>query len=325
MTRQLIHPFEVVLSTLTEEIEFELRGQAAVPWNDFILNPRKVRGSDFLMRWSQGQWSEERIKEAVDKTDRFFALPYGPSGTAPDDDIRKFEIYFERLEAAGLGNMKRPDLLIFKVENQERINQIVGELQGIEELPFTSENDARMQELLSMTIIAVECENSLWRATKMPAYGSELRPMKRLGGRLGLPKGAKLPSVIIKDEDRVPLKRWQDSTGISIHVWQVFYDKAYGLSLNDAEQLFDSGIVEPKEQSYSLPGGNSKKKWTYFTPYQYAYELGESREDPELVPDYIEDKNGHILPYVKFRGGSLELSETALRILHLLAQDKPPK
>jgi|GEM_PF-4742413 hypothetical protein len=31
------------------------------------------------------------------------------------DDVRAFELYFERLELAGLGNIKRPDLLIFKI------------------------------------------------------------------------------------------------------------------------------------------------------------------------------------------------------------------
>ena len=51
--------------------------------------------------------------QAVNETKDFFALPYGPSGVAPDSDVREFELYFERLEAAGLGKVKRPDLLIF--------------------------------------------------------------------------------------------------------------------------------------------------------------------------------------------------------------------
>src|SRR5215467_10811045 len=106
--------FEKILSVTVEEIEFELRGYEEVRWADFLLNPRRLRGSDFLMRWSQGVWSEERIVQAVNETDRYFALPYGPSGTAPDDDVRAFELYFERLEAAGLGRLKRPDLLIFR-------------------------------------------------------------------------------------------------------------------------------------------------------------------------------------------------------------------
>ena len=88
-------------------------GHAPLPWSEFLLNPRRLRGSDFLMRWSQGRWSEERLIQALNATGRYFALPYGPSGVAPDNDVRAYELYFERLEAAGLGTVKRPDLLIY--------------------------------------------------------------------------------------------------------------------------------------------------------------------------------------------------------------------
>jgi len=80
------------------------------------------------MRWSQGVWSEDRIVQAVKATDEYFALPYGPSGTAPDDDVRAFELYFERLERAGLNDVKRPDLLIFDKRHSLEIDQIVHRL-----------------------------------------------------------------------------------------------------------------------------------------------------------------------------------------------------
>src|SRR5688500_720574 len=105
-----MHPFERCLSVSREKITLELRAFGLAPWVDFLLNPQRLRGSDFLMRWSQGKWSEERLIQAVNETDRFYALPYGPSGTAPKDDVRAFELYFERLKAAGLGKVKRPDL-----------------------------------------------------------------------------------------------------------------------------------------------------------------------------------------------------------------------
>lgn len=43
-----------------------------------------------------GVWSEERLIQAVNETGQFFAIPYGPSSTAPEDDVREFELYFER-------------------------------------------------------------------------------------------------------------------------------------------------------------------------------------------------------------------------------------
>jgi len=69
--------FENILSIAEEDIEFELRGLASVTWADFLLNPRRLRGSDFLMRWSQGVWSERRLIEAVNDTREFLLLNMG--------------------------------------------------------------------------------------------------------------------------------------------------------------------------------------------------------------------------------------------------------
>jgi hypothetical protein len=161
------------------------------------------------MRWSQGAWSEHRIVEAVNATGAYFALPYGLSAVAPDNDVREFELYFERLDNVGLGGLKRPDILIFRASRAEQVRRAVGEIGGEPELPFTPEDDPRMQSLLCNATLAIECENSLWRAKAMPDYGRPLRPVKRLGGKPGLPKSAVLPTIIIKEEDRQPLRLWQ--------------------------------------------------------------------------------------------------------------------
>ena len=316
------HPFEQVLSVSVEQLEFELRFFDSIAWLDFWLNPRRLRGSDFLMRWSQGAWSEERTKHAVNETKDFFALPYGPSGVAPDTDVREFELYFERLEEAGLGKVKRPDLLIFQRTEEMRINQLVNDLGGITELPFTKETDARMQELLSHALIAVECENSLWKARQMPDYNAPLKPQKRLNGKFGLKKAAVLPTVIIKEEDRQPLLDWQSQNNIRIHVWQVFYDIAFGLALDEAERLVNEGFILPKEQVFQAPGGATTKKIIYHFYHHYAYALGEASEEPQLIAASITDKNGHILPYVKFEGGKMSLNAEAMKVLTNAAEAK---
>ena len=287
-----MHPFERALSVATEDIELELRG------------------SDFLMRWSQGVWSEKRLIDATNKTNKFYAIPYGPSGTAPTNDVRAFELYFERLEAAGLGHIKRPDLLIFKIEDKAFVDKFVESIGGEEELPFIMED--KLQPL------AVECENSLWVAEKMPAYNLPMKPQKRLGGKLGLPKVAVLPTVIIKEEDRIPLSKWQEENKIPLHVWHVFFDRAFGLSFDEAQRLVSEGFILPTEQVFQAPGGATTKKAIYKYYYHYAYPLGVSSERPELIPAFIEDKNGHILPYVKFEGGSLTIADEAINVLNKL-------
>lgn len=307
--------FEKCLSVCTEDLQIELRDSVTIPWGDFALNPRRLRGSDFLMRWSQGLWSEHRVIQAVDQTGKYHALPYGPSGTAPDNDVREFELYFERLEAAGLGEMKRPDILIFRSSDVGAIDGIVQDIGGIQELPFTPENDKRIEQLLDRCVLAIECENSLWKAQMMPDYGSSLTAQRRLGNQLGLKKSAKVPTIIVKEEDRAPLLAWQQKTGVTIHVWHIFYDLAFGLALDDIEALIRSGQIEPTVQVFQAPGGAVTRKIIYKVWYQFAYRLGEAIEEPTLAADSITDKNGHILPYVRFEGGSLALAPEAFDIL----------
>ena len=315
-----MHPFENILAVAEEEIELHLRGVSKVPWLDFWLNPRRLRGSDFLMRWSQGVWSEKRLIAAINKTDKYFASAYGPSSTAPSDDVRAFELYFERLEKAGLGEMKRPDLLIYKKEDRKKVLQIIEDMGGEDELPFIKEEE--LSDLLDLAVCAIECENSLWVAEKMPAYGQDLRPMRRLGGKLGLPKNAVLPTVILKEEDRGRLFVWEDENKIPIHIWHVFFDRAYGLALREAQRLIDEGLILPHEQVFQAPGGATTKKSIYKFYYHYAYNLGIALEKPTLEPKYVEDKNGHILPYVNFVGGELRITEEALNVLDRTSNDR---
>lgn len=308
-----MHPFEKILSVTYEDIELELRSFKEVGWSDFLLNPRRLRGSDFLMRWSQGVWSENRVIEAVNETKDFFAIPYGPSGTAPTEDVRAFELYFERLDKAGLGDIKRPDILIFCAKDRKFVDDFLKKIGGITELPFVKEN--KMNDLIQKALIAIECENSLWVAEKMPDYGSELTPQKRLSGKMGLKKTAILPTVIIKEEDREPLKKWQRLNKIPIHIWHIFFDKAFGISLDEVERLIAEKLILPTVQTFQAPGGATTKKTIYKIYYLYAYLLGDAIEKPKLIPDFVQDKNGHILPYVKFEGGSLKLFKEAVETL----------
>lgn len=316
MSSEILAMFEQLLSVSAEDVEFEFRGMAAVPWTNFLLNPRRLRGSDFLMRWSQGVWSEKRLLDALNETREFYAIAYGPSGTAPTEDVRAYELYLERLEAAGLGRVKRPDLLIFREADHQEVQRLVAHFGGEHELPFIVEDE--LAELLDKAILAVECENSLWIAEKMPDFRAALTPQKRLNGKLGLKKNAVLPTIIIKEEDRTPLLTWQETHNIPIHVWHVFFDRAYGLALHDAERLVNDGLIQATIQTFQAPGGAVSKKLIYKFYYHYAYPVGISAEEPQLAAAHIVDQNGHILPYVRFQSGKLSLLPEALATLRAL-------
>lgn len=312
-----MHSFDRELLTPMVDISLSLHAFGYLMWDDFWLNPRRLRGSDFLMRWQQGVWSEKRLVEAVNATGMYMALPYGPSGTAPQDDVRAYELYFERLEAAGLGQVKRPDLLIFRQDVYDHaVEKIIEDIGGVVELPFLPERD--LADLIALATVAIECEQSLWIAEKMPDYTSVMKPMKRLGNKLGFKKSAVLPTIILKEEDLYPLQQWQATHNVPLHIWHVFFDRAYGIAFDDAIGYIDGGFIEPTDQVFQAPGGATTRKRIYKIYYQYGYQLAVATQKAMAIADYIEDKNGHILPYVRFEGGHMELSPDALTVLATL-------
>ncbi len=190
-------------------------------------------------------------------------------------------------------------------------------------MPFTPEED--LKELLSLAILAVECENSLWKASQMPDYGKELKPQRWMSNRPGMKKTAILPTIILKEEDRKPLSDWQQATGIPVHIWHVFYDIAFGISFEKAEDIIEAGLIQGTEQIFQAPSGATTRKIIYKIYYQYGYPLGYTREEPKLMADYVIDRNGHILPYVRFVGGNMSLSPDALQVLNDAAQARGGK
>ena len=88
------------------------------------------------------------------------------------------------------------------------------------------------------------------------------------------------------------------------------------MAFNEAERLVAEGWILPTEQVFQAPGGATTKKAIYKFYYHYAYPLGQSMEQPRLIPECIQDKNGHILPYVKFEGGTLQLTSEVLKLLN---------
>ena len=338
-----VHPwdaYEREIAVSEVDLVFGLQSFGDIPWADYLLNPRRLRGSDFLMRWSQGRWSEDRFREVVEGTRRYFALPYGPSGTAPSNDPRQFELYFEHLAAAGLDSIKRPDLLIFEATRREEVRDVLAAIEqlyplpfspssrkeqysGWERLSFVREEAPEMQHLLRTALLAVECENSLWIARQMPDYGKELRPMRRLGGKPGLPKDAVVPNIIIKDEDLARLENWQAAARVPIHVWHAFYDLAFGVALDEAKRLIAEGVIQPQGYTYQGPGGISDKKTIFQIHYHYAYAIGEARTPPSFKADQIIDKNGHVLPYVRFDGGELAVDDEVMQMLDDLSGAQP--
>ncbi|RMG06883.1 MAG: AccI family restriction endonuclease, partial [Acidobacteria bacterium] len=89
-----------------------------------------------------------------------------------------------------------------------------------------------------------------------------------------------------------------------------------------AQELIEQGLILPTEQVFQAPGGATTRKVIYKIYYHYTYPLCDTIQEPELKAKFIEDKNGHILPYVHFEGGRMDLREEALAILREIANAK---
>lgn len=313
--------FDTVFSSPMEVSEWELRGRPPLPREDFRLNSRQLCGSGFLTRWNRGVRCERQVVAGVARTGRFVAIPYGPASVAPDDDARAVESYLERLENAGRAAGGRPDLLIAPRARREEIDRIVSEVGGAAELPFLEETDSRLRRLLRLSILAVECESSPSCAREMPDYGKPLRPRRRLDGKPGLPKAAILPTIDLEHEDLDRLATWQDEHALPIHLWKVFHDCAFGIGLDEARRVIDTGLIEATKRTFQTPDGASADQANYEIYHHYAYESGRLTTEPRLLAESIEGRNGQILPYVRIEGGDLELTDGALGPLDSLRRE----
>jgi len=85
-------------------------------------------------------------------------------------------------------------------------------------------------------------------------------------------------------------------------------DEAYYISLQDARELIEGGIILSTEQTFYAPGGPTTSKHIYKIWYTLAKPLGTMSQEPEMSAKFIKDNNGHILPYVHFSGGQMLLS-----------------
>lgn len=122
----------------------------------------------------------------------------------------------------------------------------------------------------------------------------------------------------MKEEDLDQLARWQRDNSVPIHIWHVLYDAAFGIAFDRARQLIDDRLIEPTTQTFHAPSGATTTKTIYKIYYHHAYKVAVSISEPTLHARFLEDRNGHILPYVTFSGGELRIEADARETLAIL-------
>lgn len=299
--------FNLYLQLPNDELIWELEGAPyfALDVSDFVINPRRLRGSDFLMRWSQGRWSEEIVIRALNQTDQFGVIPYGPSTVAPDDP-QELELFFEKMDAINQEG-KRPDLLLYDKPTfawaQTQLGHRLGSVEKMAESPSVP-----FRDVIARARAALEIENSLWVTEKMPGFGKPFSRYTRGKNKGRLKPAGVIPTIIVKQEDIPRLQQWETDFGIPIYVVHIFYDRGYFIKFDDVLARLDSGELGLEMQRFTNPDGTAASpKPIVKVPYILCKEFG-TVSGPTLSPKTFVDKNGKVMTYVTFSGGDIRLS-----------------
>jgi hypothetical protein len=262
--------FNLYLQLPATELEWEFDGSDHFTPDEigFLINPRRLRGSDFLMRWAQGRWSEEIVVQALDQTSQFGIIPYGPSIVAPDDPT-ELELFFEKM----------------------------AETPSVE-----------LRDLITKARAAFEIENSLWVTERMPGFGKPFSRYTRGRNKGRLKPAGIIPTIIVKQEDVPRLQQWEAVYNIPIYVVHIFYDRGYFIKFGDILAMLNSGDLGWEIQRFTNPDGTAATpKQIVKVPYILCKEFS-TVSGPELMPKTFVDKNGKVMTYVTFSGGQVQLS-----------------
>jgi hypothetical protein len=304
--------FDLYLQLPTKELEWQLDcASHFVPEDlDLLINPRRLRGSDFLMRWSQGRWSEEIVMRTLNRTDQFGVVPYGPSTVAPEDP-KELELFFDRMDVIDREG-KRPDLLLYDRSTYEVVKQeLERRLGSIEEMAGTS--STTLKDLIVKAQAGLEIENSLWVTEKMPGFGKPFSHFTRGKNKGRLKPAGIIPTIIVKQEDVARLQQWENDYDVPIYVVHIFYDRGYFIKFDRVLSLIESGDLDWETQQFTNPDGTaSSPKKIVKIPYILCENFG-TVSGQTLEPHTFIDKNGKVMTYAAFKDGEIELAPDVFR------------
>lgn len=197
--------------------------------NDIVSNFNQLRKrsrpptqafSEFLTNREQGDWAERLIFNAINKINKqFVAVQYGMSSRliAGEIGFKKFyDSYQNELDIIG----KRPDLLIFKIEDYNS------------DWNFNISNISVDQQtiIVPKAIAGLEIRSSSFLVEK---YESHLRQ------KIATTKKTQREflSFTPKIEDIMIVYKWIKTFNVPHFYFQVFFDKVYGISFENILKL----------------------------------------------------------------------------------------
>jgi hypothetical protein len=202
---------------------------------------------------------------------------------------------------------KRPDLLLYDRSTYDWARGDLERRLGSTQMAAQSPS-SRFREVIARARAALEVENSLWVTEKMPGFGKPFSRYVRGKNKGRLKPAGIIPTIIVKEEDIPRLQQWQGDFGVPIYIVHIFYDRGYFIEFSDVLDLLARGDVGMEEQRFTNPDGTAAtKKKIVKVPYILCKDFG-TVAGQELLARTFVDKNGKVMTYVTFSGGSIDLS-----------------
>lgn len=267
----------------------------------------RPRGIDFVINWSIGSWSEDRVLDAINSTPKYRAFRYGVS-RAGQFTFEEFARYYMRLQQTTSLHGKRPDLIVFDANMLKNLTP--DEIRLLNNLMDTPDNEA--DPLIRKALFGVEVEVSKWHVDKMVEYQQRKGSTTRIMG----------PTFTIKEEDLEPLIEWMKYFNKEILVVQTFYDQAYAIPLSRALELIKGKEkLKKKLRDIAKRQDSKTKKVTYFIPcLKYGTLFGRFDPPPTIKGEVLIDDRGQIWPIVRFENGKLNITADARQLLDEIAK-----
>lgn len=250
-----------------------------------LLSERKPRrppsrlNGEFITNTQIGFWAERCIEEAINARKEIKAVHYGHAeGSIMTKE--EFKEYYDRLEESIQKVGKRPDLLVLKSEDWEKLGQP-------SDLSSKSDNDS--MQVAQEALAGLEVRSSFWKALKYEQVSK------------------KSLSFTVKKEDLAILNKWREVMGTEVFYTQVFLDVAYIISFSRIIEILQGKACKFKETK-----GKTPYKITYFIPVSCGEKLGVIVEPPQFCYQVWETENGQLILYAIPQGGKLVLEEDVI-------------
>lgn len=241
--------------------------------------------SKFQMEQALGDWAEERVTEAINKSESYKAIAFGDN----DKTLSQDESFSEKYRSAKTREYifgKRSDLLLFKSESNPPA--IAYNLTGEESELLCTTCEAAIEVRSSRTSAQVFIEN----CEKMKNSGKRPARME--------------PSYTVKIEDLSKVYRWISRNQKPIIYTQVFFDSIYALNFIEVFRYINS-----KGDKLKIENPERSGKFTIMIPVSVGKQIG-IVTPPDFEAVHTLHDNGRHDVYAKPVRGNAEIDLGAL-------------